>query len=118
MKELIDKLLKSVKARLTIQEEDTSQDALIKEEIEDLVVEVLEYCSLKELPRALEPFVKRNVVSYIKSGTTGVVGGWDEEVKSISRGDTTINMLTTKERLTVEDVKVLDKFKDKRVRVM
>ena len=118
LKELIDKLLKSVKARLTIQEEDTSQDALIKEEIEDLVVEVLEYCSLKELPRALDPFVKRKVVSYIKSGATGVVGEWDEEVKSVSRGDTTINMLTTKERLTVEDVQILDKFKDKRVRVM
>ncbi|MFR0781370.1 MAG: hypothetical protein ACLSH8_17460 [Zhenhengia sp.] len=114
----IVELVESVKRKLGISSEDTKQDQLIEEEINDLIIEVLEYCNLKELPRALEPFVKRKVVSYIKSGATGVVGEWDEEVKSISRGDTTINMLTTKERLTVEDVQILDKFKDKRVRVM
>lgn len=114
--ELVQKLLTSIKKRLSIVDEE--QDDLIQEEIEDLLVEVLEYCNLKELPKALEPFIKRKVVSYIKSGATGVVGEWDEEVKSVSRGDTTINMLTTKERLNVEDVQILDKFKDKKVRVM
>lgn len=114
----IVELVESVKRKLGISSGDTKQDQLIEEEINDLIIEVLEYCNLKELPRALEPFVKRKVVSYIKSGATGVVGEWDEEVKSVSRGDTTINMLTTKERLTVEDVQILDKFKDKRVRVM
>lgn len=118
LEELTDKLLKSIKARLGIQEEDTNQDDLIQEEIEDLVIEVLEYCHLKELPRALEPFVKRKVIAYIKSGTTGIVGAWDEEVKSISRGDTTISMFSTKERLTTNDIEVLEKFKDKKVRVM
>lgn len=118
LEKLMDKLFKSVKARLAIQEEDTNQDDLIQEEIEDLVIEVLEYCHLKELPRALEPFVKRKVITYIKSGLTGIAGAWDEEVKSISRGDTTISMLSTKERLTTSDIEILEKFKDRKVRVM
>lgn len=115
MEEIIDKLLKSIKARLPIAEDDRTQDALIKEEIEDLVIEVLEYCSLKELPKALEPFVKRKVLAYIRSGITGVTGKWDEQVKSISKGDTTISMLSTKERLTTDDIQLIEKFRPKKV---
>lgn len=115
MDELIQKLLTSIKKRLSIVDE--TQDDLIQEEIEDFIVEVLEYCNLKVLPRALEPFIKRKVVAYIKSGVTGINGEWDEQVKSITRGDVTTTMLAPKERLLEQDLQILDKFKDRKVRV-
>lgn len=108
-------LLKGVKLKLRIDVEDKAQDERIQEEIKDLIVEVLEICELKELPKALEPFIKRKVVSYIKSGMTGVTGEWDEQVKSVSRGDTTITMLSTKERFTPEELNLIEKFKHKKV---
>lgn len=108
-------LLDGVKNKLRIPKYDTNQDDLIKEEIEDLTLEVLEICELKELPKALEPFVKRKVVSYIRGGMTGVTGEWDEQVKSISKGDTTISMLSSKERLTADDLQLIEKFRPKKV---
>lgn len=113
---LIERLVKGVKNKLSIKEEDTSQDNLIEEEVQDLIVEVLEYCKLKELPKPLEPFVKRQVMKYILSGQTGIKGTWDEEnVKSISRGDTSVTLLSLKERLTVDEIAILDKYRPKKV---
>lgn len=113
---LIERLVKGVKNKLSIKEEDTRQDNLIKEEVQDLIVEVLEYCKLKELPKPLGPFVKRQVMKYILSGQTGIKGTWDEEnVKSISRGDTSVTLLSLKERLTVEEIAILDKYRPKKV---
>lgn len=108
-------LLDGIKNKLRIPKEDTSQDDLIKEETDDLTLEVLEICQLKELPKALEPFVKRKVVAYIRGGMTGIAGEWDEQVKSISKGDTTISMMSTKERLTTDDLQLIEKFRPKRV---
>lgn len=115
MEELVQKLLISIKKRLSIVDED--QDDLIQEEIEDLITEICSYCNIKEIPKALEPFIKRKVVAYIKSGVTGVQGEWDEQVKSITRGDVTTTILTPKERLLEQDLQLLDKFKDRKVRV-
>lgn len=113
MDELVPKLLISIKKRLSITDE--TQDDLIQEEIEDLIIEVLEYCNLKELPRALEPFVKRKVVFYIKSGITGIQGEWDEQIKSITEGDTKVEILSNKEKLSVKDLELLEKFRTKKV---
>lgn len=108
-------LIDGIKNKLRIPKDDIKQDDLIKEEIDDLTLEVLEICELKELPRALEPFVKRKVVAYIRGGMTGIAGEWDEQVKSISKGDTTISMMSTKERLTTDDLQLIEKFRPKRV---
>lgn len=77
-------LMELVKQRLELA--DRARDL----EISDLITEALEYCNLKELPEALEPWLRKKVKTIInyeaENGDSSVF-----DVKSLHEGDTTTN---------------------------
>ena len=77
----IDELKSKVKENLKIA--DNGKDLIIS----DVIQEVVNYCNLKELPDALEPFIRKKVQTIInyekENGTDNVF-----DVKSIREGDT------------------------------
>ena len=76
-------MLALVKEHLGI--EDDSKDLIIN----DVILECLNYCNLKELPEELEPFVRKKVKTIMdyeaEVGSNAVF-----DVKSIKEGDTSI----------------------------
>lgn len=76
-------LLNKVKENLKI--EDTSKDLIIS----DIIQDIKNYCNLKQIPIALEPFMRKKVksiISYEEENGNNVVF----DVKSIKEGDTSI----------------------------
>ena len=82
-----EEMLAKVKESLKL--EDDTKDLIISDVIQD----VLNYCNIKELPEALESFVRKKVQTIIlyekEVGTETVF-----DVKSIHEGDTTITYNT------------------------
>lgn len=79
----IDEMKARVKKNLKIEGDD--KDLIIS----DVIQEVMNYCNLKELPEALEPFIRRKVqliINYEKENGTDAVF----DVKSIKEGDTSV----------------------------
>lgn len=80
-------MLTKVKENLNI---DTDEKNLI---ISDVIQEVVNYCNLKDLPEALEPFIRKKVKTIMdyetENGTESVF-----DVKSIKEGDTSITYNT------------------------
>lgn len=79
----IEELLLLVKVNLEIP--DTSKDIIIQ----DIINEVSNYCNLADVPKELEPFIRKKVQTIINyevvNGTSSVF-----DVKSIKEGDTSI----------------------------
>lgn len=76
-----------VKENLKI--EDDSKDLIIS----DVIREVINYCNIKELPEALEPFIRQKVqliINYEKENGTDSVF----DIKSIKEGDVSITYNT------------------------
>lgn len=106
----IEEMLNEVKKNLNIS--DTSRDLTI----EDVIQEVLNYCNLNELPRELEPFIRKKVktiMAYEKENGSDSVF----DIKTIKEGDTSITYNTdevsreTIYGLSENDKLVLRKFR-------
>lgn len=77
--------LELIKKNLCIS--DSSKDLLIT----DIITNILNYCNLKELPRVLEPFVRKKVKSVINyEENNDVIEGL--ELKSIKLGDASVSV--------------------------
>ena len=76
-------LIQKIKDNLKIT--DDTKDLMIS----DVIIDVLNYCNLEEVPAGLEPYIRKKVQSIInyelQNGTTSVF-----DVKSIKEGDTSI----------------------------
>lgn len=99
-----------VKENLKI--EDDSKDLIIS----DVIREVINYCNIKELLEALEPFIRQKVqliINYEKENGTDSVF----DIKSIKEGDTSITYNTdevsreTIYGLSDSDKKALQQFR-------
>lgn len=80
-------ILATVKMLLGIN--DTSQDALLSYHIQRVIDAILSYCNRDDLPEQLHTTVIDKVCNVYKSSTGG---SSNEQVVSISRGNTTIQM--------------------------
>ncbi len=108
-------MLENIKMLLGISNEDTSKDNIINYYIKTITVKVLRYCKLESLIIDLEPFIENKVALILKSQNT------NSDVKSIQRGDTTINYNDQKNQfelteLTTLEKEELDKYKIRKVK--
>ena len=107
---LKEELRELVKSNLKI--DDDTKDLII----DDVIQEVLNYCNLKEVPEAIEPFIRKKVKTIInyetENGSNNVF-----DVKSIKEGDTSITYNTdevsreTIYGLSDSDKKALQQFR-------
>lgn len=75
-----------IKMRLGFTEGDTSKDMLIDYYISLVETEIFNYCHISILPKMLEPLVIEKVVTLMRQQADP-----EQEVKSVSRGDTKID---------------------------
>lgn len=108
----------NVKMLLGIADDDTSKDKLINYYIGIITTKVLKHCKLPELVPELNQFIENKVFSIMKSmdNTAG-------DVKSVQRGDTTINYNEQKSldetvQFTASEKGELDEYKARKVRML
>lgn len=104
-------MLEKIKVRLAslgiLQgEEDTSQDGVLLQMLEDAQETVKAYCHRKDIPKGLEHVVRELVVRSVQADNA-------DNVSAIKRGDTQINYMTamTADDFTEKEIRVLNSFR-------
>lgn len=98
----VQETIKKIKQELDIKDE--SKDTLIM----DVLVDILNYCNLKELPLELHSYARRKVQSIIDyESDFGLVDGLD--LKSIKLGDATVSIETNTSKSDVYGLSNSDK---------
>lgn len=87
-------------------EEDTSQDAVLRLILDDAQEAVKAYCHRKDIPKGLEHVVRGLVVRAVQADNA-------DNVSAITRGDTQISYASavTADSFTEKEIKVLNSFR-------
>ncbi len=85
-------ILEKIKIMADIEDQ---HDLKLNVVIEMMEAEVKNFCNLKTVPQQLENTIVEMVLEYLKSNPMGISQFEGKNVKSISRGDTTIQYATT-----------------------
>lgn len=90
--------------------EDTSQDAVLRQILDDAQEAVKAYCHRKDIPKGLEHVVRELVVRSVKADNA-------DNVAAIRRGDTQISYAeaVTADGFTEKEIKVLNSFRKLRI---
>ena len=105
---------------------DSEKDNQIEFHITMIQETILDFCNLKELNKALENFIVTKVFEIMKSKSFGnhKTSQFQQEVASVTRGDTTFKyktssnntvLISSSESLTDEEFKFLKQFRKMRM---
>lgn len=100
----ITSILEKVKGLIGI--EDTQHDTKLTITIEMMMDEVKNFCNispLKSVPKQLENTIVQMILDYLKINPMGIEKFEGGNVKSISRGDTTINYNTSETTVNIHE---------------